>query len=99
MKAKQLTTLQRAATENDLKARIKEMVDDIPALAEECLERLIDSEYADIVGDHFDEAAYGVPKAFIVALARELEWRHTPPCPGIIRTRQARRVRTYFKHM
>lgn len=99
MKTKQLTTLQRKATVDDLKTRIKELVDDIPAFADECLQRLLDSEYADIVGDHFDEAPYAVPKAFIVALARELERQHTPPCPGIIRTRQARRVRTYFKHM
>ena len=100
MKAKQLTTLQRTAAKEDLVARIKEIMDDIPALAEECLERLLDSEHANIVRDHhFDGAQYAVPKAFIVALARKLEEQNTPPYPGIIRTRQARRARTYFKHM
>lgn len=99
MKKKQLTDSQRAATLDDLKKRVKELVDDIPAFADECLQRIIDSEHADIVGDHFDEAPYTVPKAFIAALARELERQHKPPFPGTLRVRHARRVGNYYKHM
>ena len=96
MKKKQLTDSQRAATVNDLKKRIHQLVDDIPAFADECLQRLIDSEHVDIVGDHFDEALYAVPKAFITAFARELERQHRPPYN---RMRHARRVGTYYRHM
>lgn len=99
MKKKQLTDSQRAATVNDLKKRIHQLVDDIPAFADECLQRLIDSEHVDIVGDHFVEFPCTVPKAFIAALARELERQHKPPFPGTLRVRHARRVGNYYKHM
>lgn len=67
-----------ATTKENVRAKVKTLLDDIRPLLEHKLEKLLDS---DVIDFEKEDDNWGLPKDIMQALAKEIAWQYKHPNP------------------
>lgn len=67
-----------ATTKENVRAKVKTLLDDIRPRLEQKLEKLLDSGLIDF---EKEENTWGLPKDIIIAMAKEVEFQYSNPYP------------------
>lgn len=82
-----------ATTKENVRAKVKTLLDDIRPLLERKLEKLLDSGVIDF---EKEDDNWVLPKGIIQALAKEIDWQYKHPNPPY---GYKKRIENFFRNM